>query len=126
MKLTPRRQGDLGEFSAIEWFGSHEDQELARIAYLIAFPLILVCTVCLIVDLERPERFWHMMLKSEVTKEAFAQGFPFSREGWALAVHTPLWVIRIGNRCCRIDDPRHLGFVSRHVHNNTARALGRR
>ncbi len=75
----------------IEWFGSHEDQELARIAYLIAFPLILVCAVCLIVDLERPERFWHMMLKSEVTKEAFAEGFPFSRAGWALAVHAPIF-----------------------------------
>jgi protein NrfD len=75
----------------IEWFGSHEDQELAHIAYRIAFPLILVCTVCLIVDLGRPERFWHMMLKSEVTKEAFAEGFPFSGAGWALAVQTPIF-----------------------------------
>src|SRR5262249_27303821 len=49
----------------IEWFGTEEDRPLARIAYLLAFPLIVLCAVCLIVDLERPERFWHMMLKSE-------------------------------------------------------------
>src|SRR5579884_1272382 len=73
----------------IEWFGSEEDQPLARIAYFLAFPLLLVCTVCLIVDLDRPERFWHMMFKSETTKEAFAEGFPFSGRGWALAVRAP-------------------------------------
>ena len=62
----------------IEWFGRPEDVALARIAYWIAFPLVLVCTFALVVDLGRPERFWHMMLKSEVTKAAFAEGFPFT------------------------------------------------
>jgi protein NrfD len=73
----------------IEWFGAEEDRALARIAYLIAFPLLLLCTVCLIADLNRPERFWHMMLKSEVTKEALKEGFPFSGAGWSLAMHAP-------------------------------------
>jgi formate-dependent nitrite reductase membrane component NrfD len=73
----------------IEWFGAEEDQALARIAYLIAFPLLLVCTVCLIADLNRPERFWHMLFKSEVLKEAFAQGFPFSAAGWGTALRSP-------------------------------------
>ncbi|MEX2119236.1 MAG: NrfD/PsrC family molybdoenzyme membrane anchor subunit [Pirellulales bacterium] len=73
----------------IEWFGSVEDRPLARIAYWIAFPLIVVCGLLLIVDLYRPERFWHMLLKSEVTKAAFDQGFPFSAAGWRLAVQAP-------------------------------------
>ncbi len=73
----------------IEWFGAEEDRALSRISYLIAFPLLLLCTVCLIADLYRPERFWHMMFKSEVTKEAFNQGFPFSGAGWSLAVQAP-------------------------------------
>jgi formate-dependent nitrite reductase membrane component NrfD len=73
----------------IEWFGSEEDVVLAHIAYWIAFPLVLVCTLCLILDLDRPERFWHMMFKSEVLKEAFAEGFPFSARGWKLAVQSP-------------------------------------
>jgi formate-dependent nitrite reductase membrane component NrfD len=71
----------------IEWFGREEDHALARIAYLIAFPLVLLCTVFLVADLGRPERFWHMMLKSEVVKEAFAEGFPFTGAGWSHAVH---------------------------------------
>ncbi len=75
----------------LEWFGSKEDRTMARIAYLIAFPLVMLCTVFLIADLDRPDRFWHMMLKSEVTKEAFAEGFPFSGAGWRLAVHAPMF-----------------------------------
>jgi protein NrfD len=75
----------------IEWFGSEEDRPLARIAYWLAFPLLLLCTLFLIVDLGRPERFWHMMLKSEVTRAAFAAGFPWSGEGWRLAVQAPMF-----------------------------------
>jgi formate-dependent nitrite reductase membrane component NrfD len=73
----------------IEWFGAEEDRSLARVAYWIAFPLVLLCALCLIVDLNRPERFWHMLFKSEVTKGAFAEGFPFSAAGWRRAWHAP-------------------------------------
>jgi formate-dependent nitrite reductase membrane component NrfD len=69
----------------IEWFGTPEDARLARVAHWIAFPIILLCAVILIVDLYRPERFWHMILKSEVTKQAFSEGFPFTRAGWRWA-----------------------------------------
>ena len=68
----------------IDWFGTEEDRELTRIAYLIAFPLLILCAVFLIADLDRPERFWHMMFKSEVMKEAVDEGFPFSGAGWGL------------------------------------------
>jgi formate-dependent nitrite reductase membrane component NrfD len=94
----------------IEWFGSEEDQALARIAHWLAFPLVLVCTVCLIADLGRPERFWHMMLKSEVTKEAFAEGFPLTASGWRLMASAPAlkywspmsagsWVLAVFGAC---------------------------
>src|SRR5262249_48867187 len=75
----------------IEWFGRPEDVTLARIAYWIAFPLVLVCTLALVVDLGRPERFWHMVLKSEVTKAAFAEGFPFTAARWRHAAHAPMF-----------------------------------
>ncbi len=68
----------------IDWFGTGPDRELTRLAYLLAFPLLLLCTVFLIVDLDRPERFWHMLFKSEVMKEAFAAGFPTTSAGWGL------------------------------------------
>ncbi len=74
----------------IEWFGSEEDQALACIAYWIAFPLVVLCALFLTIDLDQPLRFWHMLLKSEVTRQAFAEGFPFSAAGWRLAVQAPL------------------------------------
>jgi formate-dependent nitrite reductase membrane component NrfD len=73
----------------IEWFGSEEDRPLARIAYWIAFPLTVLCGLLLVVDLHRPERFWHMLFKSEVMEAAFADGFPFRAAGWRLAVEAP-------------------------------------
>jgi formate-dependent nitrite reductase membrane component NrfD len=73
----------------IEWFAAKEDQALAHIAYWIAFPLAVLCGLFLIIDLERPERFWHMLFKSEVTKTALAEGFPFTGAGWRVAVEAP-------------------------------------
>jgi formate-dependent nitrite reductase membrane component NrfD len=73
----------------IEWFGSEEDAALSRISYLIAFPLIIVCSLLLVIDLERPERFWHMLFKSEVAKQAFADGFPTTAAGWKTMLHAP-------------------------------------
>jgi len=73
----------------IDWFGNEEDRGLTRIAYWIAFPLTILCGIFLIVDLDRPERFWHMLLKSEVFKAALDEGFPFSAAGWRLAVQAP-------------------------------------
>ena len=45
----------------IEWFGSEEDRALARVAYWIAFPLIVICALCLTIDLDSPGRFWHIV-----------------------------------------------------------------
>jgi formate-dependent nitrite reductase membrane component NrfD len=71
----------------VEWFGTEEDARTARVAHWIAFPLTLLCALFLIIDLDRPERFWHMVLKSEVTRQAFAEGFPFTASGWHWAAH---------------------------------------
>src|SRR5204863_1345440 len=37
----------------------------ARTAHLIAFPLMALGALLLIVDLQRPERFWHMVVMNE-------------------------------------------------------------
>lgn len=74
----------------IEWFGTADDRATARVAHWIAFPLVSLCLVFLVIDLGRPERFWHMLLKSEVVRAAIAEGFPFSGAGWRWAVRSPL------------------------------------
>src|SRR5262245_2346320 len=73
-----------------EWFGTADDARVARVAHWLAFPLTFLCLVFLVVDLDRPERFWHMLLKSEVVKQAIAEGFPFSGSGWQWASDAPL------------------------------------
>ena len=74
----------------IEWFGTPDDARTARVAHWVAFPLVAGCLVLLVIDLGRPERFWHMLLKSEVTRTAFREGFPFSATGWEWALQSPL------------------------------------
>jgi len=72
----------------IELFGQDADRPLARLGYRLAFPLIGICGIFLTVDLERPERFWHMMFQSEVVDAALEQGWP--RGGWGTMLHAPL------------------------------------
>jgi protein NrfD len=74
----------------IELFGHESDRELSRAGYWIAFPLVVLCGLFLVVDLHRPERFWHMLFKSEVVDEAFRKGWPFSARSWSLMIHAPL------------------------------------
>ena len=74
----------------LEWFGTPDDARTARAAHWVAFPLVLVCLVLLVVDLGRPERFWHMLVKSEVVEAAFREGFPSTGAGWEWALKAPL------------------------------------
>jgi formate-dependent nitrite reductase membrane component NrfD len=75
--------------SLIEMVGDERDREVSRVGYWIAFPLVSVCGVLLILDLHRPERFWHMILKSEVAEAAIDEGWPWSGDGWGLMVQAP-------------------------------------
>jgi formate-dependent nitrite reductase membrane component NrfD len=73
----------------IDLMGHESDRELARLGYWVAFPLICLCGLLLTVDLERPERFWHMLFKSEVVKDAVEEGWPW-HGGWERMTHAPL------------------------------------
>src|SRR5207245_1074949 len=62
-----------------------QDEEIARIGFRIAFPLIAICAVFLTLDLKKPDRFWHMMFKSEVVEEAW------KNKSWGELLHAPLF-----------------------------------
>lgn len=49
----------------LEWFGRPEDRPLIRIGYQTAAVGAIVSGILLILDLGRPERFWHMIFRSE-------------------------------------------------------------
>jgi formate-dependent nitrite reductase membrane component NrfD len=95
----------------VELVGSEEDRELPRIGYWLAFPLVLLCAVFLILDLQLPGRFWHMLLKSEVMGDALDAGWPLSGAGWSLFWHVPMfkvwspmsigsWALTVLGICC--------------------------
>lgn len=68
----------------IDLFGRASDRPLARLGYRIAFPSVIVCGILLILDLGRPERFWHMLLQSETWRPMFKSYSPMSLGAWGL------------------------------------------
>jgi formate-dependent nitrite reductase membrane component NrfD len=74
----------------VSLIGGPADQIVARWAFRIAFPLIVLCAIFLTVDLDQPTRFWHMLFRSEVTRAALDAGWPSSGRGWQLMAGAPL------------------------------------
>ncbi|MGH7317444.1 MAG: NrfD/PsrC family molybdoenzyme membrane anchor subunit [Candidatus Rokuibacteriota bacterium] len=70
----------------IDFMGTREDRALARMGYYVALPAIVVSGILLILDLTRPERFWHMLLQSETWRPMFKYWSPMSVGSWALPV----------------------------------------
>jgi formate-dependent nitrite reductase membrane component NrfD len=68
----------------LDLFGELTDRPLARLGYLVAFPAIVVSGVLLIFDLQRPLRFWHMLLQSNTGWPMFKAWSPMSVGSWAL------------------------------------------
>src|SRR5882724_8629889 len=70
----------------LDLFGKGRDRRLVHLGYLLAFPLVCVCGAVLIVDLGRPERFWHMLVQSEIFRPMLKVYSPMSTGAWALLV----------------------------------------
>jgi protein NrfD len=68
----------------IDLVGAERDRPIAKVAYYIAFPLVAICGILLIVDLGRPERFWHMLIQSNTGLPMFKYWSPMSVGAWAL------------------------------------------
>lgn len=66
-------------------FGDADDREAAGPAYYLAFPLIGVCGLLLVIDLDRPERFWHMILQSNTGRPMLKAWSPISAGSWAVS-----------------------------------------
>lgn len=66
-------------------FGDGDDRRASRFAHYLAFPLVNVCGVLLVVDLGRPERFWHMLVQSETFRPMLKWWSPMSAGSWGLS-----------------------------------------
>lgn len=68
----------------IDLTGHESDRRLARLGYFITLPLLLVIGVVLIVDLARPDRFWHLFLENHTWRPLFKPWVPMSTGVWAM------------------------------------------
>lgn len=70
-------------------WGAPEDERIARIGFLLAFPLLLICPILLTLDLGQPFRFWHMLLRTTPGTGGlmFNPVSPMSVGSWALVVY---------------------------------------
>jgi protein NrfD len=71
----------------LELAGDPRDDDAVRLGYRLAFPLVIICSVLLIVDLGKPLRFWHMIFQSErVPLLMFKPWSPISFGVWVLLI----------------------------------------
>jgi protein NrfD len=68
----------------IDLAGRERDRRLARLGYYIALPLLAVIGVVLIVDLSRPDRFWHLFIANHTWRPMFKHWVPMSVGSWAV------------------------------------------
>jgi formate-dependent nitrite reductase membrane component NrfD len=71
--------------SLVALFGTEEDRRSTRAAYYLAFPLVSSCGILLIIDLGRPERFYHMLIKSNTWTPMLKWWSPMSIGSWGLS-----------------------------------------
>jgi formate-dependent nitrite reductase membrane component NrfD len=66
--------------------GGRGRSSAARTASILALPIVLLAMILLIVDLGRPERFWHMVVLSERFLPAIKPWSPISLGTWLIAL----------------------------------------
>jgi protein NrfD len=70
----------------IDLFGRPEDRPLARLGYYVAFPCVVLSGLLLTLDLNRPLRFWHMLVESNTFQPMIKLWSPMSVGSWALLI----------------------------------------
>lgn len=71
----------------IEWFGRPGDERVARLGYYVAAIGAAVSGVLLILDLDKPLRFWHMLVQSDRAPLLILKAWsPMSIGSWGLFV----------------------------------------
>jgi len=99
----------------IDFFGRPEDRPLARLGYFISFPCIILSGILLTLDLNRPDRFWHMLIESHTFRPMFKPWSPMSIGSWALLVFgifSLLSFLSALNEAGRLHWPAARGFRS--------------
>jgi len=67
-------------------WGNPADRAASRLAFIISFPLLLLCPILLTLDLGQPLRFWHMLVDVKTGTPAFKAYSPISLGSWGLTI----------------------------------------
>jgi len=67
-------------------FGRPGDRAIVRIGYYVAMIGVVISGIVLVVDLGRPERFWHMMIQRKTGRPMFKYWAPMSVGVWGLLI----------------------------------------
>jgi formate-dependent nitrite reductase membrane component NrfD len=70
--------------SLLHFYGRPEDRRLGHLGYYLAFAGVVLSGLLLTVDLERPERFWHMLIQSNTGRPMFKPWSPMSVGSWGV------------------------------------------
>jgi protein NrfD len=70
--------------SLLYLLGRPADRPLVRLGYYVAFWGTVISGILLIVDLQRPLRFWHMLIESNTGNLMFKAWTPMSVGAWGL------------------------------------------
>jgi protein NrfD len=70
--------------SLLHLFGRPADQPLVRMGYYVAFVGTVISGILLTLDLDRPLRFWHMLVESNTCLPMFKSWVPMSVGSWGL------------------------------------------
>jgi formate-dependent nitrite reductase membrane component NrfD len=71
--------------SALDVLGDPRDRDAVRLGHTLAFPGVAVCGVLLVLDLGRPLRFWHMLIRADAVPVPMLEPWsPISPGAWIL------------------------------------------
>lgn len=70
--------------SLLHLFGRPADRPLVRLGYYVAFVGAVLSGILLTIDLDRPLRFWHMLIQSNTGRPMFKAWVPMSVGSWGL------------------------------------------
>ena len=81
--------GSYALATMLRLWGGPRDQAAARVGFLIAFPVLVVCPIFLTIDLGQPLRFWHMLISTTPGQSGFVfkNWSPMSVGSWALLTY---------------------------------------
>src|SRR5215207_7347066 len=93
-------------------FGRPGDRAIVRLGYYIAFIGVAISGILLIVDLDRPDRFWHMMIQNKTGRPMFKYWSPMSVGVWGLLAFG-LFAFLAALGALREDERVRWGFATR-------------